>query len=81
MSGNKTHEHQVRQFQQGETSQDWRPESGKSIDRDPEAGAAAAEPSPGERQTDSPTGISQQGMNQESRHNKDGQSSSQKNQR
>jgi hypothetical protein len=77
MSGNKTHEHQVRQFQQGETSQDWRLESGKSTGRDSESGAAAAEPSPGE----SPTGISQHGMNQESRHNKDGQSGSQKNQR
>jgi hypothetical protein len=27
MPGNKTHEHQVRQFEQGAESQDWRPDA------------------------------------------------------
>jgi hypothetical protein len=76
MPGNKTHEHQVRQFENGGQSQNWA-EGGDSN----RAGVSGRQPE-GEsrelRQTDSPHGVSQQGMNQESRdhhkHNNAGQS-------
>ena len=75
MPGNKTHEHQVRQFEKGGDSQKWT-EGG-----DGNVGASGRQPegeSRDARQTDNPHGISQQGMNQESRdhnkHNHPGQS-------
>jgi hypothetical protein len=76
MSGNKTHEHQVRQFEQGGDSQNWAEHGGR--DAAGEAGRQPQGESRRARQTDNPHGVSQQGMNQESRdhnkHNNPGQS-------
>lgn len=68
MSGTKTHEHQVRQFEHGGDSQNWA--EGDGSGREPD--------SRNSRQTAKPGGASQQGTNQESRdhnkHNDPGQS-------
>jgi hypothetical protein len=75
MAGNKTHEHQVRQFEQGGDSQN------RAGGGDRTVGASGRQPegeSRDARQTDNPRGISRHGMNQESRdhnkHNNPGQS-------
>jgi hypothetical protein len=69
MPGNRTHEHQLRQFEYGEDSQGRR-------EADP---ASTVPPSPDStRPTDNPSGISRGGMSQETRgqnkHNEPGQS-------
>lgn len=76
MPGNKTHEHQVRQFEQGGDSQNWTEGGDQNT-----VGASGRQPedeSRDARQTDNAHGISQQGMHQESRdhnkHNNPGQS-------
>lgn len=61
MSGNKTHEHQVRQFEQGQESQDWR----EGAER-PQASKSAARVGD-ERQTGNPNAAH---LNRESEHNK-----------
>ena len=72
MPGNKTHEHQVRQFEQGDDSQDWREHDAT------EPRGALPQPRHEEaRQTDNPSGVSRSGMHQETRgqnkHNRGGQ--------
>ncbi len=70
MPGNKTHEHQLRQIQEGQESQDWR--EGAEHPQATKSAASLDDP----RQTGNPN--SSQGMNQESRdhnkHNNSGQS-------
>ena len=73
MSGTKTQEHRKLQLQHGEDSQNWGPGGERQAESaGHQAGHSEA------RQTANPRGISQQGMNQESRdhhkHNNPGQS-------
>lgn len=65
--GPKTQEHRKQQINHGEDSQNWADPKDGIENRAPD-GAELSHPE--RRQTDAPTGISRQGMNQESRHNK-----------